>query len=46
VGWIEQFNHPYFFVLNIESSDKNADIRAIRMRILQNLLKELDLMKQ
>ena len=45
VGWIEQHDHPYFFVLNIESADRNADIRAIRMRILQNVLKHLDLMK-
>lgn len=45
VGWIEEYNHPYFFVLNIETPDRNADIRAIRMRILQNLLKDLDLMK-
>jgi beta-lactamase class D len=45
VGWIEEYNHPYFFVLNIETPDKNADIRAIRMRILQNVLKDLDLMK-
>lgn len=45
VGWIEEYNHPYFFVLNIESADKNADLREVRMRILRNILKELDLTK-
>jgi beta-lactamase class D len=45
VGWIEENKHPYFFVLNIESSKKDADIRAIRMRILENILKQLDLMR-
>jgi beta-lactamase class D len=41
VGWIEENNHPYFFVLNFESKDPNADIAAIRMNILKGILKEL-----
>jgi beta-lactamase class D len=41
VGWVEENNHPYFFVLNFESRDKNADIPVIRMNILKGILKEL-----
>ena len=41
VGWIEENNHPYFFVLNLESPDRDADIAAIRMNILKGILKEL-----
>lgn len=39
VGWIEENNHPYFFVLNIESRDKNFDMWTIRMKILKDILK-------
>lgn len=41
VGWIEENKHPYFFVLNIESADKNIDIVAVRMKILKDILKQL-----
>ena len=41
VGWVEENNHPYFFVLNLESPDVNADIPAIRMKILKGILKRL-----
>jgi beta-lactamase class D len=41
VGWVEENNHPYFFVLNFESPDANADIPAIRMKILKDVLKQL-----
>lgn len=41
VGWVEENNHPYFFVLNFESPDTNADIPAIRMKILKGILKQL-----
>ena len=29
VGWIEENKHPYFFVLNVESPDKNYDMKAV-----------------
>ncbi len=45
-GWIEENRHPYFFVLNLESARPDADIRSIRMRILDNILQDLDLMKK
>ncbi len=45
VGWIEENNHPYFFVLNIESPDKNIDMVTVRMKILKDILKELDFLQ-
>lgn len=41
VGWIEENNHPYFFVLNIESSNPDYDMFTGRMKLLKDLLKEL-----
>lgn len=41
VGWIEENNHPYFFVLNFETADRNADIVTIRMKILKGILRQL-----
>ncbi len=41
VGWIEENNHPYFFVLNIESPDRNIDMVPVRMKILKDILKQL-----
>ncbi len=45
VGWIEENNHPYFFVLNLESADANADIPAIRMKIIKGILTQLGFFK-
>jgi beta-lactamase class D len=41
VGWVEENNHPYFFVLNFESAEPGADIPAIRMKIAKGILKQL-----
>lgn len=41
VGWIEENNHPYFFVLNFESADPDADIVSIRMNMLKSILKQM-----
>lgn len=41
VGWIEENNHPYFFVLNIETADRDIDMVTVRMKILKNILKQL-----
>lgn len=38
VGWIEENKHPYFFVLNIETPDKNIDMVTVRMKILRDIL--------
>lgn len=40
VGWIEENQHPYFFVLNIESPDRNFDMQGVRLRMLKDILKE------
>jgi beta-lactamase class D len=40
-GWIEENKHPYFFVLNFETSDKNADIYSIRKNLLKKTLRHL-----
>lgn len=41
IGWIEENKHPYFFALNIETPDTNADIPAKRMAILKGILKKM-----
>ncbi len=41
VGWVEENNHPYFFVVNIESADKDFDMRTVRMKILKGILQQL-----
>ncbi|MCU7551267.1 class D beta-lactamase [Chitinophagaceae bacterium LB-8] len=45
VGWIEENKHPYFFVLNIETPDKNADLIPIRINMLKGILKQLGFME-
>lgn len=39
VGWIEENKHPYFFVLNIESKEKDFDMGKARLDILKSILK-------
>lgn len=41
VGWIEENQHPYFFVLNIESPDKDFNMGNVRMKMLKDILKQL-----
>lgn len=41
LGWIEENRHPYFFVLNIESHKKDFDMPAVRLKILNDILKHL-----
>jgi beta-lactamase class D len=41
VGWIVENNHPYFFVLNLESTDSNIDMVNVRMKMLKDILKQL-----
>ncbi len=45
VGWIEENRHPYFFVLNLESPDKDFDMVGVRMKILKGILADLGFMK-
>jgi len=44
-GWIEENRHPYFFVLNIESPDRDFDMPAIRMKMLKEILGQFGLMQ-
>lgn len=45
VGWIEENRHPYFFVLNLQSSDPQFDMTTARMNILKGILDHLGFMK-
>jgi beta-lactamase class D len=45
VGWIEENRHPYFFILNIESSEPNFDMVNVRMKILKDIFNHLGFMK-
>jgi len=40
-GWIEENRHPYFFVLQLESTSKDFNMPAARIRLLKELLKHL-----
>lgn len=40
IGWVEENSHPYFFVLQIETPDKHADVAAIRIKMLKDILKQ------
>lgn len=40
-GWIEENNHPYFFVLNFTDADPNTDLRTKRINLLKDILKQL-----
>ena len=45
VGWIEENNHPYFFVLNIESPNPDFDIGTVRRKMLNDILGYLGFFK-
>lgn len=45
VGWIEENNHPYFFVLNLESVNPEFDLVSVRMKILNGILDQLGFRK-
>jgi beta-lactamase class D len=40
VGWIEENNHPYLFVLQLEAP-RGYDMRTGRLALLKSLLKRL-----
>jgi len=45
VGWIEENKHPYFFVLQLESSDPNFNMIIPREKILKQILVQYGFMK-
>jgi beta-lactamase class D len=40
VGWIEENNHPYFFVLQLESTNHNFNLQEARLNLLKKILKD------
>ncbi len=42
VGWIEENKHVYFFVLNTETPDQNADLKTIQLKMIGDILKKLN----
>lgn len=45
VGWVEENKHPYFFVLNMESTDPKAPLTQFRKKMLQDILVQLGFFK-
>lgn len=41
VGWVERGDHPYFFALNLETSDPDFPMREARRTITYGILREL-----
>ena len=39
IGWIEENRHPYFFSLQVESADPDADFNTLRIDLLKQILK-------
>lgn len=44
-GWIEENQHPYFFVLLVRTADTNADMKSIRLKILRAILTQYGFFK-
>lgn len=40
IGWVEENKHPYFFVVQVRTGKQDADIPAIRLRILKAILRD------
>lgn len=45
VGWIEENKHPYFFVLQTETPDKNYNIVPARINLLKKILTQYGFME-
>ncbi len=45
VGWIEENRHPYFFVLMVQTPDKNYPMFKNRMDLLKAILKHYEFME-
>lgn len=45
IGWIEENTHPYFFVLQVENTDKNFNLGPVRLKILKDILKQYRFME-
>jgi beta-lactamase class D len=45
IGWIEENRHPYFFVLQLESPDKDYNMGKVREQILKDILHQYGFME-
>jgi beta-lactamase class D len=45
IGWIEENNHPYFFVVQSEASANTTDVDAANLKILKSVLKQYGFME-
>lgn len=41
LGWIEENKHPYFFVLNVDLPDPNANITPVGTQIVKHILSSM-----
>jgi beta-lactamase class D len=41
MGWVEENKHPYFFVVNLESTDPKKDLGTEGLKIAKNILRQL-----
>ena len=39
-GWVEENKHPYFFTILVKSTDKNIDMKTVRLNIMKGILKQ------
>lgn len=44
-GWIEENNHPYFFVLQLESPDHDFPMNTVREKMLKDILRQYGFME-
>ena len=45
IGWIEENRHPYFFVLQVESPDRNFNMTDVRLKMLKDVLHQYGFME-
>jgi beta-lactamase class D len=45
VGWIEENNHAYFFVLQVETPDQTYNMKENRIALLKKILKKYGFME-
>jgi beta-lactamase class D len=45
IGWIEENRHPYFFVLQVESPDRNYNMTNVRLKMLKDILHQYGFME-
>ncbi|MGE5518963.1 MAG: penicillin-binding transpeptidase domain-containing protein [Candidatus Dadabacteria bacterium] len=45
VGWVQENQHPYFFILNMETKDPNVDLKTVRITVLKQILNHLGYMQ-